>query len=453
MCPVPAACMAKLVALAVLASPFALAEDALRQRWDQLKRDISLLREQVVTGKPGKAEALLRLARLYRKPFKRGEGRASRYCKLQLAGEMKRVFGPILQRELAPNTPPPTSTEQWQRIASGALTPAKLAAQIGEEKYAEFSKILARQGENGKGWTFDEFERAFRESPDGLIPEIVRQELVDLGIAIPVDLALRHRWLLNHYRLKPELVAHINRTLGDLDWRLPEAHAIYWATLAYREWRKSGDELKARRCERMILESLHAALRGGSLVASNVWDTEVLETRPNLNVVDSCRKAYEDYLAKYGEGTIRGAYGDFLVDAVVCLYKDGFRARAKEYFAIARKRCGSRVKGDLDTLVLKEIEAEIKAVSYNRWMSAVQGYVIHSCFSLANRRHEESAAYERTAKSVYDWFDRRGRGGFAPYSQLKANAIRYCLETFPPELSAALRRELERQAVANGRGR
>jgi hypothetical protein len=127
----------------------------LRQRWDQLKRDISLLREQVVTGKPGKAEALLRLARLYRKPFKQGEARASRYCKLQLAGEMKRVFGPILQRELAPNTPPPTSTEQWQRIAGGALTPAKLAAQIGEEEYAESSKILARQGENGKGWTFD----------------------------------------------------------------------------------------------------------------------------------------------------------------------------------------------------------------------------------------------------------------------------------------------------------
>ena len=443
-CAVPAASMAKVLALVLFAAPFTFAQNASRLLWDQLKRSISLERNRTADGKSGNAEAFLRLAWLYREPFRRGGTHAAGYYKIQMALEMKRVFGPVMQGR-ARDGSLPSSTERWQRIASGALTPAKLAAQIGEEKYAEFAKILARQGEEGKGWTFDDFERKFRESPDGMIPQVVRQEIVDLGIVIPVDLALRHRWLLNHYRLKPARVAHINRTFGDLDWRLPEAHAIYWAVRGAEEWRKSEDKFKALQCDRIIFQSLTAAFQNGSLVVMQVNNTEVLEMRPNLGVADFCRKAYEDALERHVEGTIRDAYGSFLVDAVVYFYKSGFRAEAKKYFDIGRKRYESRIKGDLDTFVLKEIEPEIKAMNGSKWQSTVQGYLLYSCFALANRRHEESAAYERTAKSVYDWSDRWGREGGAPYSQMKANAIKHCLQTFPPELSAALKEELQMQ--------
>ena len=419
-------------------------------RWRWVQRGIELIRDEALNYNPSDPELFHQLGWIYQHKVGKDLDDANRYYKTQMAWEMKRVFGPVVQGR-AHDGSLPSSTERWHRIASGALTPAKLAAQIGEEKYAEFAKILARQGEEGKGWTFDDFEREFRESPDGMIPDIVRQEIVDLGIAIPVDLALRHRWLRNHYRLKPELVAHINRPFGDLDWRLPEAHAIYWAVRGGEEWRKSEDEFKALQCDRMIFQSLADAFKGGSLVVMQVEDTEVLEMRPNLNVADFCRKAYEDALERHGENTIRAAYGNFLVDAVVYFYKSGFRAKAKEYFDIGTKRYESRITGDLDSFAVKELEEDIKIMSYNQGQSTVQGYLIYSCFALANRNYDECAAYERTARSVYDKYhqdigDTKIRRGLPPYDQMKANVITYCLETFPPELAAVLDAELKAEA-------
>ena len=136
---------------------------------------------------------------------------------------------------------------------------------------------------------------------------------------------------------------------------------------------------------------------------------------------------------------------------MVYFYKSGFRAKAKEYFDIGTKRYESRITGDLDSFAVKELEEDIKIMSYNQGQSTVQGYLIYSCFALANRNYDECAAYERTARSVYDKYhqdigDTRIRRGLPPYDQMKANVITYCLETFPPELAAVLDAELKAEA-------
>lgn len=60
--------------------------------------------------------------------------------------------------------------------------------------------------------------------------------------------------LREEYKLIPEIMRDVDAKHGPLDWRLPEAHAIYWA---YRGL-EYADEQGRKACERMIRHSLDA---------------------------------------------------------------------------------------------------------------------------------------------------------------------------------------------------
>ncbi len=399
-------------------------------RWRWVQRGIELIRDEALHYNPADPELFQQLGWIYQHKMGKDLDDANRYYKTQMAWEMVRVFGPL--------------ANQWDIIAQGALTPARLEAQVGGEAYAEFLRILA-----GQGWTFADFEREFRDSPDGMIPGAVAGAIDKLGIYPYVDTALRHRWLRNHYRLDPAIIDTITRLFGPLDWRLPEAHAIYWAFRGLQHWVRNQDQFKALQCDRMIFQSLKAAFEGGQLVVYNEEDTLYLEMRPNLAVADACRQYYADSLDKHGETTIRGAFQNFMVDAVVNFYKYGSRGKAREYFEDGRKRFPDRFRvADLDAFALAELEEQIALMNYNQGQSTVQGYLIYACYALALGNAEDAVAYERTAAAVYakyqsDIGDTKGRRGLPPYPQMKRNAIDYCYRNFPPELVRSLRAALE----------
>ena len=400
-------------------------------RWRWVQRGIELIRDEALVYNPSDPELFQQLGWIYQHKLGKDLDDANRYYKTQFAYEMIRVFGHVANR--------------WDIIAQGALSPAKLEAQVGTEAYAEFTKILAAQA-----WTFADFEREFRDSAEGRIPDSVGKAIGDLGIYPQVDTCLRHRWLLYHYRLDPATIDVITQAFGPLDWRLPEAHAIYWAFRGLREWSKSEDQFKALQCDRMIFQSLNAAFQGGQLVVYNVNDTLELEMRPNLYVADACRQYYTDAMDKYGDQTIHGAFENFMVDAVVNFYKYGSRGKAKEYYDDGKKRFAYRFRNsDLDSFSLKELEEDIAMMSYNQGQSTVQGYLIYACYALALANQEDTVAYERTAQAVYAKYQSdigdgtKKRRGLPPYVQMKRNAVQYCYQNFPPELVSALRAALE----------
>jgi hypothetical protein len=408
-------------------------------RWRWVQRGIELLRDEALVYNPSDPELFQQLGWIYQHKLGKDLDDANRYYKTQMAWEMIRVFGPLANR--------------WDIISRGALTPAKLEGRLGTENYAEFLKVIGR-----KGWTFADFEREFRASADGRIPQDVGEALMKMRVPdsdayAEVDVCLRHRWLRYHYRLKPEIIYEITQVVGDLDWRLPQAHAIYWAYRGRQEWSKSEDSFKALQCDRMIFQSLNDAFQTGRLVIYNVEDTQVLEMRPNLAVADSCRRAYESALGEHEDSSVRGAYINFMVDAVVYLYKFGQRSKAAAYFKDAKAQDSFRFKGDVDTFALAELAEDIKIMSYNQAQSTVQSYLVNSCFALATGNTQDAAAYERTARGIYNKYesdigDTKERRGLPPYAQMKKHVIEYCLQTFETNLASALQAALDAERAA-----
>jgi len=401
-------------------------------RWRWVRRGLELIRDEALEYNPGDPELFQQLGWIYQHKMGKDLDDANRYYKTQFALEMIMAFGDYAGK--------------WDMIEKAAPTEAKLKDQLGGA--LDLWTVMATHG-----YTFETLEKEFRKT--GLMPEPVEKELRRVGILEPVELCLRRRWLNQKYRLIPELILRLNAQYGPLDWRLPEAHAIYWATRGKEQWDSRENDFKRLQCDRMIFQSLAAAFQGGRLVY--LKDVKMLTMTPNVALVDATRTMYEDAMAVHGESSISGAYMNFMVEAIVNLYKFGNKQKATQYQTDARKRFGERFAGGLDEFVLRELGEDLKAPSYNQAEGTVQAYIKQMCYSLAIGEAEQAAYYDLFAKKIHTKYmefigqTTEIRRGLPPIDSMKRTYINGPLKTdMPPQLyqllMAQLPEELKKQA-------
>ncbi|NLF93599.1 MAG: hypothetical protein GX564_06895 [Oligosphaeraceae bacterium] len=394
-------------------------------RWRWVKRGIELIRDEALEFNPGDPELFRQLGWIYQHKMGKDLDDANRYYKTEFAKEMIRLFGDYYG--------------QWEIIQKAPLEESKLKAVL--ENQPEFWNILAANGYKN----FLEFEQEFRNL--AVIPEKVSRQLQEAGIKEPVELCLRHRWMVNKYRLEPKWLLKLNDRYGNLEWRLPEAHAIYWAERGKEKWHSAIDTFKRLSCDRMIFQSLNNAFQMGRLVY--LKDIEHLEMTPNISLVDAVDKAYRDVQEYYEESHVEGAYVNFLVDAVVCLYKFGEKSKAKEYIDKGRALNPGRFKLNLEEFVLQELAEDMEAASYQHAQGTVQGYLLQAYYQLAIEEQETAESYVVIAKQLYDHYQRfvegtEKRRGLPPWEQMQKTSLMLAKQRFPEPLARRLEEILPR---------
>jgi hypothetical protein len=392
-------------------------------RWRWVRRGIELIRDEALDLNPGDAELFRQLGWIYQHKMGKDLDDANRYYKTEFAKENIRLFADYYGR--------------WDELINAPTNEEKLRAALGD-KYGDYVKILAKHGFA----TFKDFEQRFREL--AVIPMEVEGELKELGVKDTVEICLRNRWMTQKYKLDPAWLKKLNERYGELDWRLPEAHAIYWAERGKEKFSAEKDKFKRLSCDRMIFQSLAAAFGMGRLVY--LKKIEHLEMTPNTKIVDAVNKAYQDAMALHGEQTIGGAYGNFLVDAIVTLYKFGEKKKAEEYRKIGSsyKLYGDRfTKYPLEEFVLKELAEDMKAASYAQAQGTVQSYLINSYYQNAIGEDEVAASYAAIAKQLYDRYQKfvsgtEKRRALPPWLQMAKTSLEITKQRIHPELAKVL---------------
>jgi len=121
--------------------------------------------------------------------------------------------------------------------------------------------------------------------------------------------------ITNQYKLNPSVMEQIEVLCGPLDWRMPQAHAIYWATLS----KKTGRESDIVFAERMIYQSMADAFRRGYLFRGATGDRFL--PSPHLELLPYVMQVYEDAIANPLErGTALTGYQYFLSETVLLMY-------------------------------------------------------------------------------------------------------------------------------------
>ncbi|HEX3856041.1 MAG TPA: hypothetical protein VHY30_01950 [Verrucomicrobiae bacterium] len=274
--------------------------------------------------------------------------------------------------------------------------------------------------------------------------------------------------LRDKYKIDPVFAQKVDAQYGPFDWRLPEAHAIYWGALGLDVAKKNPDKVKADdliTLRRIIYQSMLQAFHHGRIIEDPFNKTYALE--PNLDLVG---KVNDAYMQLYAEETqpnqktgILKAHRNFLKDAVYFLYENNRMAEAAKWYKLLGDKYPDNtiLDGDtnsfpknltLDEYAVARVQSEIGDTSQERTTSVVEGLIAQSYHALAIGQDDRAAGFQNLAKKVYQHYVSKTSGhgneqrvALPPFDVLNRTVLNDLLNTQKPVLPYAARAVIRTQ--------
>lgn len=261
--------------------------------------------------------------------------------------------------------------------------------------------------------------------------------------------------LVERYKLEPALMKLVDDTYGPLEWRLPETHAIYWATRGLREGRGAGD---VRMLRRNIFQPMMMAFHRGRLITNNY--TQRIQFGPNLDMVDNTSKAYLDQIQAEEEEGMRDSFArahrNFLKDAVYFLYTYNRVREARRWFEFCKQTYGANAnikpEWTLEDYALSRIEEDAGETSRDRIKAIVEGSIESAYGNLVGGDADQAQGLMLFAEKVHSNFQQRTthksavvRLPLGPFPEIKREVLMRLLDPASgvnAEFQARLRTEL-----------
>ncbi len=273
--------------------------------------------------------------------------------------------------------------------------------------------------------------------------------------------------LREKYKIDPVFARKIDEQYGPLDWRLPEAQAIYWGALGLQKAKEHPDKVKPDdliTLRRIIYQSMLQAFHHGRIIRDPFAKTVSLE--PNLDLVAKVDAAYVALMnedEKYRDH-IGNAYRNFLKDAVYFLYENNRLAEAARWYKVLGDKYPDKSILDsdpesfprnltLDEYAVARVQSEVGDTSQERITGVIQGLLARSYLQLAIGQDDHSVGYRLLARKVYDKYMSKiskmqsniARVGLPPFEVMNRNVLNKLLDTQQPVLPFAARAVLRTQ--------
>lgn len=236
--------------------------------------------------------------------------------------------------------------------------------------------------------------------------------------------------LRQKYKMDPEFMRQVDQLYGPLEWRLPEAHAIYWAWVGLAKSKKE-EQIQLRR---IMFHSMQLAFHRGRLIESRYGQ---FQFGPNLDIVPNVNRVYEDMMEQDPEMaySIRTGHRNFLRDAVYFLYTNNRLADAQRWFKYVGEKYPDKdllmqqpgsLPGriTLEEYALGRVQEDIGETSMDRVTAILQGLIYRYYVNLALGFDDEAVNYERMAGKIWNRYMRTIKGseqrvGLRPLNLIK----------------------------------
>jgi hypothetical protein len=251
----------------------------------------------------------------------------------------------------------------------------------------------------------------------------------------------RARILREKYKLDPAHMKSVDEEYGPLEWRLPESHAVYWATYGLKRAKKDKDQITLRRS---IYQPLQTAFQRGRLIEINTPEGKRFQFGPNLAMIPRANKAYEAMAAADPEyrDHIKIAHRNFLKDAIYFLYTHNRRADAEQWLKylvekypdanisdardpnLATKRIADMT---VDDYAIARVTEDVGETSNVRIRQAIEGLLTTSFYNLAIGEDDQAIGYALMAQKIWNRFQEKTapqgkRIGLPPMKEMEQEA-------------------------------
>jgi hypothetical protein len=269
--------------------------------------------------------------------------------------------------------------------------------------------------------------------------------------------------LREKYKMDPEFMKEVDEQYGPLEWRLPEASAIYWAALGLKEAKLNErkinpDDLITLR--RVIYQSMQLSFQRGRMIADQA--DKLFEFGPNLAIIPKVNAAYEQAMDDDAKNRdhIQIAHRNLLRDIVFFLYTYNREADALNWFKYLGEKYPDKPLLDgqtnsfprninLDTYALGRIQEEVGDRGMDKTRAVLEGLEARAFNDMAIGNDEEYTGLDHMAEKLWRSYmdkvagDPEKRLKLPPMPQIRREVIDRMLDhELSPALSAQLRTAL-----------
>jgi len=283
-----------------------------------------------------------------------------------------------------------------------------------------------------------------------------RTNLAELVNPQTPELQRQAETLKTQYKLDPKIMKEVDDQYGPLEWRLPEAHAIYWAVVGLKNTsaeKQNASDLRTLR--RVVYQSMHQSVLHGRITSM-----EPFRFGPDLTKVESASDAFEKMIAIENEipDAFRGAHRNFLREVVYQLFVNGQRREAERWLTKLKEQYPGAVPPGMtaEHLALARLQlSEINSMGHDRVKAVVEGMLRNYYLNFALDDDELAGGMEYLARSVYSNYStniNRAAVSLPPYAEMKQEVLDSFLDPqsgLDPRVPARLRTKLGLPAATN----
>jgi hypothetical protein len=280
--------------------------------------------------------------------------------------------------------------------------------------------------------------------------------------------------LREKYKIDPAFAEKVNGEWGPLDWRLPEAQAIYWYAFGLEKAKGNPGKVKQSdliQLRRGIYQSMLQAFHHGTIIANPF--THTVELAPNLALIPKVNDAYETEMREDPKDAnqIGIPHRNFLRDAIYYLYENDHVAEAQKWFKYLGKKYPDKPILDndpnsyptnltLDQYAVACVQEDVTETSRDATTEAVEGMLIRAYENLAIGQDDRYAGFRLLATKVYENYQGKmakyksdlKRVGLPPFKTLNQTALNRLLDPqhgLPFAARAVIRTQLGMPAETN----
>jgi hypothetical protein len=231
------------------------------------------------------------------------------------------------------------------------------------------------------------------------------------------DQTNRARLLTEKYKMKPADMKEVDQQYGPLEWRLPEAHAIYWAAEGLKAAKRNPSKIKTEdliTLRRVIYQSMQLSFQRGRLIANPFL--KVFDFGPNLEIIPKVSAAYEQAAEEDvpNHDHILTAHRNFVKDAVYFLYEHNRLKEAAQWYKYLGEKYPNKPLLDnkpeslpknlnLDDYAVSRIAEDVNDLGKDRAQAAIEGLIQTSFMNMTIPDEDDRAAgFMLLARKVYD---------------------------------------------------
>ncbi len=194
----------------------------------------------------------------------------------------------------------------------------------------------------------------------------------------------RVRQLREVYKMDPAIMRQVDEEYGPLEWKLPETHAIYWASVGLQHAAdKDKDTLR-----RVIYQCMDVAFQRGrvTIFYNDQGEATELFPLPNLDILEKSDAAYREMMRIDNQRPDQSnGYRNFLRKVVYNLYSHARSRDAEKWWNKMKETYPDAVKPGItmDEWCVEMVSEDASGKDQNKAMGAIEAQLTLAFYHLA----------------------------------------------------------------------